>query len=354
MIMKPPYPQDMRDALDNFRSAAEGLVSSWTRTLQAPAPTIYHYTNDVGLRGVLQSGQFWLTNIFKLNDPSEIYHGFFCAIDLLKSKASTGQPEHKNFADRLRGFIDRHGIEKLGHFFICSFSSSGDDLGQWRAYADNGRGYALGFDTQLLEDSYTRQKTSPQNSEAFVMTYNNAELDGMQEQIIDLIFPLVSLAVGRNLDNAACLAYLADLYTWLSVYALRFAVFFKHPAYANEREYRFLETYGADVTPPVSFRARPYSLISYREFNWKSVNAAALREIVIGPGADKKLAYQFARGLSAVLSVPECGNQCFLDSVPGSVRAWLSSFGNTRAARQGDKFRGSCRMFPFDNTTGDG
>jgi len=127
--MKPSYPQDMRDALDNFRSVVEGLVSSWARTLQAPASTIYHYTDDAGLRGILQSGQLWLTNIFKLNDPSEIYHGFFRAIDLLKSKASNSQPEHTKFADGLGGFIDRHGIEKLGQFFICSFSSSGDDLG---------------------------------------------------------------------------------------------------------------------------------------------------------------------------------------------------------------------------------
>jgi hypothetical protein len=32
------------------------------------------------------------------------------------------------------------GIEAAGHFFICCFSGDGDDLGQWRAYADDGRG----------------------------------------------------------------------------------------------------------------------------------------------------------------------------------------------------------------------
>ena len=130
--MKQPYPQDLQDGLDNFRSAAQKLAMSWAARLQEPAPTVYHYTNDAGLKGILESGRVWLTNVFKLNDPSEVYHGFSRAIDTLKRKASTGQPEHKKFADGLDAFIRRHGIEKLSHYFICSFSSCGDDLGQWQ------------------------------------------------------------------------------------------------------------------------------------------------------------------------------------------------------------------------------
>jgi hypothetical protein len=34
-----------------------------------PPPIIYHYTNDAGLRGILESGKLWLTDIFDLNDP---------------------------------------------------------------------------------------------------------------------------------------------------------------------------------------------------------------------------------------------------------------------------------------------
>jgi Protein of unknown function (DUF2971) len=36
-------------------------------------------------------------------------------------------------------------------FFTASFTAERDDLGQWRAYADNGRGFALGFAPKMFE-----------------------------------------------------------------------------------------------------------------------------------------------------------------------------------------------------------
>jgi hypothetical protein len=106
---------------------------------------------------------------------------------------------------------------------------------------------------------------------------------------------LISLPVVKNLQGAAYKAYMAWLYTWLTLYILRVALFFKHEAYDNEKEYRFLEYYGADIVPPnVKLRTRPYTLIRYREFDWRSVAAGALKEIVIGPSADRGKACQFA------------------------------------------------------------
>ena len=42
MTSKRPYPQDMEDALDKFRSDAEQIIGSWVKTLQDPPPIIYH------------------------------------------------------------------------------------------------------------------------------------------------------------------------------------------------------------------------------------------------------------------------------------------------------------------------
>jgi hypothetical protein len=296
MAIKQPYPQDMRDALDVFCRKAQNLVVKWVKTLSEPAPLIYHHTNDVGLRGILETGQLWLTDIFKLNDPSEVYYGFSRAVDILKIKVASGPPECIRFADGLIAFVERNEIEKLGHYLICSFSSCGDDLGQWRAYGDDGRGYALGFDAEVLGDEYTSCGAQLENTESFPITYNDAELDRMLGRIIDLMLPLVSSPVGKHLDKISCLAYLADLCTWLTVYALRFSLFFKHYAYENEQEYRFLEFYGANMVPAnVKLRGRPYSLIRYREFDWRRVGDKALREIVMGPAADRKKSSQFAK-----------------------------------------------------------
>lgn len=72
--------------------------------------------------------------------------------------------------------------------------------------------------------------------------------------------------------------------------------FFKHEAYKNESEYRFLQIHSADAPPPeAKLRSCPYSLVKYREFDWRSVAAGALKEIVIGPAADRDKAVQFAK-----------------------------------------------------------
>jgi hypothetical protein len=83
-------PRDMQEALEKFNDEAEEIVHSFLGTLesQPPPPLIYHYTNDVGLKGILETGQLWLTDIFSLNDPSELTHGFSVAINALTSKVA--------------------------------------------------------------------------------------------------------------------------------------------------------------------------------------------------------------------------------------------------------------------------
>lgn len=56
--------------LVRFAKEADHIVQAFAITLESrqPEPIVYHYTNDVGLRGILESGCLWLTDIFSLND----------------------------------------------------------------------------------------------------------------------------------------------------------------------------------------------------------------------------------------------------------------------------------------------
>jgi hypothetical protein len=106
----PPHldaiPPDLRDALASFDFEADQIVDLFLSPLNAspPPPIIYHYTNDVGLRGILETGQLWLTAIFNLNDPSELRHGLSLGLETLNEKAATGPTESKIFAERLTSF----------------------------------------------------------------------------------------------------------------------------------------------------------------------------------------------------------------------------------------------------------
>jgi hypothetical protein len=131
-----PIPADLRDKLANFSKDADHIVEAFATSLESyqPQPIVYHYTDDRGLRGILESGCLWLTDIFSLNDPSEVRHGLSRAQRILNQKAATGPEESRVFA-RLFASLDK-GIRRSAHYFICSLSEHRDDLGQWRAYAD--------------------------------------------------------------------------------------------------------------------------------------------------------------------------------------------------------------------------
>jgi hypothetical protein len=291
-------PQEMADALRKFSDESghinDTIVNDLVSKRELP-PVIYHYTNDLGLRGILETGIFWLTDIFNLNDPSELRHGFSHAINALNNMAATGPPESKFFAERFEAF-DKE-IQNSAHFFVCSFSSCGDDLGQWRAYADNGRGYTLGFDAKVIEDAFMNEgKTRSLDNATFPVIYNDRRLAEIQRQLIERMFHLISLPHGRNLGRDSLIQYLVKLSVLLTRHALYSALYFKHEAYSNEKEYRFLQILPwMDASPPeVKFRSRSYSLVRYREFDWRTLASKALKEIKIGPAADKEKASQFA------------------------------------------------------------
>jgi hypothetical protein len=292
-------PADMVAELGTFDKAAERLSAAFVKALEAkPPPTmIYHYTNDAGLRGILESGKIWLTDVFSLNDPSELSHGFSQAIDIMKRRAADGPPETKTFAQIVEAFGTQGGLRAVAHYFTCSLSSDGDDLGQWRAYGDDGRGYSIGFDTKMFEDGFVRDSSPGHwSNSTFWVTYDDAQLVELQGQIVDSMFRLISLPRGRDLESAVMHAYMDNLEVSYLLHAVRTVLFFKHEAYANEKEYRLLQIDRAGKTRPpvVKYRSRPYRLIRYREFDWRSQSKVALKSIMVGPAADKPKAAVFA------------------------------------------------------------
>ena len=276
---------------DKYNQANE-IVTSFGRELnkKPPPPLIYHYTDGTGLRGIFESGKLWFTDIFKLNDPTEVRHGLNPAIEIINQRAHNGPPELKLFSNILKRMVNE-GIELTAHHFVCCFSKDAEDLGQWRAYADNGRGFVIGFDGGILVQAFI--KAGNENHSTFPITYRDKRLREMQKEIIEKFIPFFSFPRGRNFTNGERKRYLTELSTSLAVPLVSSALFFKHKAYKNEKEYRFHQIYAAGPLDGVKLRTRQYSLIRYREFDWRTVAAGSLKKIIIGPGADRSLAHQF-------------------------------------------------------------
>src|SRR5208282_2512478 len=120
-------PPELRDALAKFGRDAEEIVDAFLKTLETthPPPILYHYTDHVGLRGILESGRLRLTDILSVNDPSELSHGLHHAISILSSKAASGPRESKLFAADFEKMIRLGKVQRSGDYFICCFSAAG-------------------------------------------------------------------------------------------------------------------------------------------------------------------------------------------------------------------------------------
>ncbi len=289
----------MGKAILRCDTEATNILQAFINTVEAkkPPPVLYHYTKDAGLAGIIESGQLHFSDIFALNDLSELRHGLFIAIELLKSRTIAARPEIDTFASMFERFDLDAGIEAAGHFFICCFSGDGDDLGQWRAYADNGQGFALGFDTSSLENAFTKKKGRPiKQHSTFHMTYDDKKLTRIQTALVDLVDPLISLPRATGVRGDALNAYMMDLLIYHSMNVIRGVMFFKHEAYKNEKEYRFQQLFRRDKpAPAVKYKQRPTSLVRYREFNWRKHAPSALKKIVVGPSADRIKTARFAK-----------------------------------------------------------
>jgi hypothetical protein len=142
-------PKEYREALEAFvkRIQKRALAVSVDEPVQVPA---FHYTNADGVRGILQSKAIWLTDILHLNDPSELKFGMDPARARLHEHLQKSTNElAKRFLSDLDLLITKDVFDVFG-FYVASFSLDGDHLDQWRAYADNGRGYCIEFSKSIF------------------------------------------------------------------------------------------------------------------------------------------------------------------------------------------------------------
>ena len=288
MNSEQPAKRDIANLLRDFDRT--DIVNSYGDKLRKePAPPlIYHYTDDAGLRGIFESGRLWCTDIFSLNDTSEIRYGVANACELL-DQAATKSGAANQFRVLATSVIKEltARIEESGEFFVCCFSKAHDDLGQWRAYADDGRGFAIGFSGDVLERAFV--DAAPKNGSTFPLSYLDAELREIQARLVDQVQRIFAVA-----PETLSAAQMGHLSTRLSALVIHSAVFFKNHGYSNEQEYRFLLLHRGDIpVPGLKVRSKPYSLVRYLEFDWKQQALHALREVRVGPAADPRTAFKF-------------------------------------------------------------
>jgi DUF2971 family protein len=191
-----------------------------------PPPRLYHYTNAAGFLEIVRSGRrLHATQHQYLNDRGEVSFGFEVALDVLMHMEDELPPE-----------VNRQTKAKIEEFrnkdlFLACLSERHDVLSQWRAYADDGKGYCIGFRPLSRLDGYGDEETFWSSRLLQCMYGRQALEDRLKDRFRRKL---------ERYKNATCEGRDEALVSQLSRLILRYASLAKHGHFEEEREWRLI------------------------------------------------------------------------------------------------------------------
>jgi Protein of unknown function (DUF2971) len=283
-------PPVLQDAINKFNQWSEEhlLLEQEKNTIEMP---LYHYTNERGLKGIIESQTIWFTDYRHLNDPSELIHGIEMAHDVMRLAANGADGRVRLFLECLGDMFSSKNFSATLEFFIASFSRERDDLGQWRAYADNGCGYAIGFAPRVFRIVDKSDRKPHENVFVGPVLYGTGEVINRHHLAIDEVAGIFLDTVNANADlvrdKAVGIPFMQDLARAVIASPLIWnSLTSKHPAYAHEREVR-LVILGLrnKLMPYITTRLRGSEIVPYIPQPQPLREPHMIAEIVAGPAA---------------------------------------------------------------------
>ena len=287
-------PPPLKAAIEQFRkwNEAQLLLEQTKNVVEVP---LYHYTDGQGLKGILESETFWFTDYRHLNDPSELTHGMDMAHAAARDIATGADGRVRIFLDCLSDMFSQHNFVNVTpdtlEFFIASFSRERDDLGQWRNYAGNGRGFALGLAPRIFD---IEENKNPKPTDAVVVgpvIYDVHEAKQRHRQSLE---EAAAIFLGTANANSTLVAnksigipFMQDMSREIIASPLIWnALTTKHPAYKHECEVRMIMLgQRKNLLPNIRTRLRGNEIVPYVPYSRPLRSPHSIVEIVVGPAA---------------------------------------------------------------------
>lgn len=283
------HPAPLREALEALNFWCQERLADGEAKDRVEAP-LYHYTNATGLKGIFESGEMWFTDYRHLNDPSELRYGVERAHKALRGAKSGDEGLVDWFLEGTADLFSLENLDTLG-FFVSSFSRARNDLGQWRAYADNGRGFAIGYAPSMFKIRPDLSPSPEENAFRGTVVYDADEGLSRQREVADHAAQNFGEVLAANVelmkDKAVGIPFMRDYGRRLISSSLIWnALTTKHPAYEREQEVRLIIMGTVEKLLPVTkTRARASEIVPYIAHPWNIRGREDVAEIVIGPGA---------------------------------------------------------------------
>lgn len=236
-----------------------------------PPETLYHYTSQTGMLGIVENKEIWATHTQYMNDQREYLH----ALDLVEKEI---RKRINSTADRdIRYQLDEmcqgiQGIESM-NVCVCSFSAVRDSLPQWRTYGGSTSGYAIGVSGDFLSTIVERER------------FYLAPCLYKENDQLELVQAIVGLVLEENLerDRKQEKVYLPRGGN-LCAYLHRYAPILKDKAFSVEEEWRIISHPLACTFERFSYRSGNSMIIPYYRIPLTTESGQInIKEVVVGP-----------------------------------------------------------------------
>ena len=219
--LKIPLEKKISSILENFPSFKSKKNSK----------TLYHYTDLHSLKSIVENQSFFCSNSAYLNDKKEYYYG----LELFKKEFEkiASNPENETSLKIVTAVLNELKEKNISNHFATCFSLEGDLLSQWRAYADDGKGIAIGLDRKKLIEGFENIASG------FYIEYgstNQLELvNNLIKTITDYYFENYDLILGLKSNEDVFKEIAQEINELLDKYI----GLFKHSSFEEEKEFRF-------------------------------------------------------------------------------------------------------------------
>lgn len=282
-----------RVSVSDLHAALHGLLTGTARTSRERvrlsdfgppgrrAPQVLgHYTSTSGARGILESKRIWLTNSDFLNDSAEQAY-------LWELIERHDRPLAKRVLDWYR-----KGRGSKSHTYVASFSSSYDQLSQWRAYGTSTVPYALLFSGSQLDEI-----ARAAGIELLEVVYDPAH----QMQILTDCFDAAAEMEKNEEFDYQGIDFALALMMQLDVVG----ACFKHPSWREEGEWRL-------TCVPTSESRQPWLSGDLKFRESASYGLIPFQELIIPAGVFQSLIVGVVQGPSPYPEVSRRGMSTFL------------------------------------------
>lgn len=280
----------MTDFATEAAAAATRLLEDFVAVTneQPKQGILYHYTDAAGLLGILESNCFRGTDARFMNDPLELSHG----IQILRGSCSGefGQ----RFPTTSRLLMETAEMRELLNeetAYLASFSTDDDQLSQWRAYASDGCGYAIGIDPTKRLVALPRKLGSA--ARWFRVRYSEREQRELFERILGPIAEVIEKFSGTpEFRDDVALALLDGPVSLVTAGM-------KQSGFHEESEWRVCTPWKTR-RDSLRFRASKKGVVPYAEFSTHDESPLPIVDLVLGPrigargvaAAEELLAYK--------------------------------------------------------------